>query len=111
MGTAVLDIKQTRDYEKDIIFWSISVLKLLPFCLLLIVANTKGNCFTICLIWVLNMCCDRGTHFNVYGSVHRKNILIYISNKTQRYTVYFIWKLLYMFRVVVPPETCRAASG
>jgi len=27
----------------------------------------------------------------------------YISNKTQRYTVYFIWKLLYMFRVVLPP--------
>jgi len=28
----------------------------------------------------------------------------------QRYTVYFIWKLLYMFRVVVPPEKCRAVS-
>jgi len=28
---------------------------------------------------------------------------IYISNKMQRYTVYFIWKLLYMFRVVPPP--------
>jgi len=27
----------------------------------------------------------------------------------QRYTVYFVWKLLYMFRVV-PPETCRAVS-
>ena len=26
----------------------------------------------------------------------------YISNKIQRYTVY-IWKLLYMFRVVLPP--------
>ena len=26
-----------------------------------------------------------------------------ISNKMQRYTVYFIWKLLYMFRVVPPP--------
>jgi hypothetical protein len=24
-------------------------------------------------------------------------------NKMQRYTVYFIWKLLYMFRVVPPP--------
>ena len=36
------------------------------------------------------------------------NIPIYIiqyciSNKMQRYTVYFIWKLLYMFRVVPPP--------
>ena len=28
------------------------------------------------------------------------SILIYISNRMQRYTVYFIWKLLYMFRVV-----------
>jgi hypothetical protein len=28
------------------------------------------------------------------------DILIYISNKMQGYTVYFIWKLLYMFRVV-----------
>jgi hypothetical protein len=27
----------------------------------------------------------------------------YISNKKQRCTVYFIWKLLYMFRVVLPP--------
>jgi hypothetical protein len=26
-----------------------------------------------------------------------------ISNKMQYYTVYFIWKLLYMFRVVPPP--------
>jgi len=30
-------------------------------------------------------------------------ILIYISNKMQRCMVYFIWKLLYMFRVVLPP--------
>jgi len=27
----------------------------------------------------------------------------------QPYTVNFIWKLLYIFRVV-PPETCRAVS-
>ena len=26
-----------------------------------------------------------------------------MSNKMQLYTVYFIWKLLYMFRVKVPP--------
>ena len=32
----------------------------------------------------------------------------YISNKMQRYTVYFIWKLLYMFRVVQPPIIRRA---
>jgi hypothetical protein len=30
-------------------------------------------------------------------------ILQYISNKMQCYTVCFIWKLLYMFRVVPPP--------
>jgi hypothetical protein len=30
-------------------------------------------------------------------------ILRILSNKMQRYTVYFIWKLLYMFRVVPPP--------
>jgi len=30
-------------------------------------------------------------------------IFQYISNKIQRYTVYFFWKLLYMFRVVPPP--------
>jgi len=27
----------------------------------------------------------------------------YVSKKMQLYTVYFIWKLLYMFRVVYPP--------
>ena len=30
------------------------------------------------------------------------SIFQYISNKMQRYTVYFIWKLLYTFRVVLP---------
>ena len=30
-------------------------------------------------------------------------IVIYISNKTQRYTFYFIGKLLYMFRLVSSP--------
>jgi len=30
-------------------------------------------------------------------------IFQYISNKMQRYTVYFIWKLLYMFWVVPSP--------
>jgi hypothetical protein len=39
----------------------------------------------------------------VHGSVHRKNILMYISNKMQRYTVHFIWKLLYIARVVKSP--------
>ena len=30
-------------------------------------------------------------------------ILQYVSNKIQRYAVYFIWNLLYMFLVVTPP--------
>jgi hypothetical protein len=42
----------------------------------------------------------------------QKNILIYIyiSNKLQCYTVYFIWKLLCMFRVV-PPPIIRSANN
>jgi len=36
-------------------------------------------------------------------------IFYYISNKMQRYTVYFIWKLLYMFWVV-PPPIIRSAN-
>jgi len=31
------------------------------------------------------------------------NIVQSIYNKMQRYTVYYIWKLLYMFRVLLPP--------
>jgi hypothetical protein len=37
-------------------------------------------------------------------------IYIYISNEMHRYTVYFIWKLLYMFRVV-PPPIIRSANN
>jgi hypothetical protein len=37
-------------------------------------------------------------------------IFYYISNKMQRYTFYFIWKLLYMFRVV-PPPVIRSANN
>jgi hypothetical protein len=33
-----------------------------------------------------------------------------MSNKMQRYTVYFIWELLYMFRVV-PPPIIRSANN
>jgi hypothetical protein len=38
-------------------------------------------------------------------------ILLYsnIYNKMQRYAVYFIWKLIYMFRVV-PPPIIRSAN-
>jgi hypothetical protein len=45
--------------------------------------------------------------FNVRGSVHLNNILIYIQ-QMQRYTVYFIWKLLYVFQVVLSPIIRRA---
>ena len=38
------------------------------------------------------------------------SIFYYIFNKMQRYTVYFIWKLLYMFRVV-PPPIIRSANN
>ena len=41
-------------------------------------------------------------------SSRSKPIFQYISNRMQRYTVYFIWKLLYMFRVVLPPIIRRA---
>jgi len=41
---------------------------------------------------------------------HYYVIIIYISNKMQLYTVYFIWKLLYMFRVV-PPPNIRSANN
>jgi len=37
-------------------------------------------------------------------------IFQYTSNKMQRYTVYFIWKLLYMFRLV-PPPVIRSANN
>jgi len=37
-------------------------------------------------------------------------LLWYISNEMQLYTVYFIWKLLYMFRVV-PPPIFRSANN
>jgi len=39
-----------------------------------------------------------------------KSVLIHISNKTQRYTVYFVWKLLYMF-LVLPTPNIRSASN
>ena len=36
------------------------------------------------------------------------NVVQYTSNKMQPYTVYYMWKLLYMFRVLLPP-TIRSA--
>jgi len=49
----------------------------------------------------------------VVSQCHRKKIIyiyIYISNKMQRYTVYFIWKLFYMFRVL-PSPIIRSANN
>jgi len=43
--------------------------------------------------------------FNNYGQLFQ-----YISNKMQRYTVYFIWKLLYKFRAV-PSPIIRSANN
>ena len=54
------------------------------------------------------------THFSLSSRDSRRKecyyILIYISNMMQCYTVYFIWKLLYMFRVV-PPPIIRSANN
>jgi len=65
--------------------------------------------------------------FNVHGSVHCRNIQIYIQ-QDEMLTVYYIWKLLYMFGwylhpssgvhttvstasdIYISPETCRAVS-
>ena len=49
--------------------------------------------------------CDRQWQTTQHGreNKHSKGLFQYISNKMQRYTVYFIWKLLYMFRVVPSP--------
>ena len=41
-------------------------------------------------------------NFNVHGSMYRNNILIYIQQDATLH-IYFIRKLLYMFRVVPPP--------
>ena len=59
--------------------------------------------------------------FSIFISISNRNSVIltfmgpcivrifqYISNKMQHYTVYYIWKLLYMFRVV-PPSIIRSA--
>ena len=45
--------------------------------------------------------------FNVHGSAHHKNILIYVQQDATLHSL-FIWKLLYMFRVVAPPITGSA---
>jgi hypothetical protein len=34
------------------------------------------------------------TEFNVHGSVHRKNILIYIQQDATLHSLFFIWNLL-----------------
>jgi hypothetical protein len=48
--------------------------------------------------------------FNVRGSEHRTNILIYIQQDAKLHS-YFIWKLLYMFQVVPPPIIRRANNS
>jgi len=46
--------------------------------------------------------CD-ALRFFVLPSLSKSMVFQYISNKMQCYTVYYIWKLLYMFRVALPP--------
>ena len=58
---------------------------------------------------------EYSTLFNVHGFVHRNNILIYVQQDATLHSL-FIWKLLYMFRVVPPPiirsaNNCISASG
>jgi len=60
--------------------------------------TTAGKIFSLCMN-VIEMNTD-------YWLVFKNNtfiVLVYISNRMQRYTVYFIWKLLYVFRVVLSP--------
>jgi hypothetical protein len=43
-------------------------------------------------------------YFNVHGSMHRNNILIYKSQQMHMsQSLFFFWELLYMFRVSLPP--------
>jgi len=44
------------------------------------------------------------TRFNVHGSVHRNNILVYKFQQDAHVTEFiFVWELLYMFRVSLSP--------
>ena len=47
--------------------------------------------------------------FNVHGSVHCNNILIYIQQDASLHS-FFIWKLLYIFRMV-PSPIIRSANN
>jgi hypothetical protein len=64
---------------------------------------------TKCLLSCAQECAQYHREFNVHGFLHRNNILI-LSNKMQHYTVYFIWRLLYMFQVV-PSPIIRSANN
>jgi hypothetical protein len=44
-----------------------------------------------------------GKRLHVFFDQKSVRIFQYISNKKQRYTVYFIWKLFNIFRLVLPP--------
>ena len=55
------------------------------------------------------MCLDE-MDFNstLHFTLFLKLVFQHISNKMQRYTIYYIWKLLYMFWVVFLPIICSA---
>jgi len=50
------------------------------------------------------------TKYTKFQQTREPTIFQYASNKMQHYTVYFMWKLLYMFRVV-PPPIIRSANS
>ena len=67
------------------------------------------NFYSMCLLFVY-VCIPRS--FLVINVCSQGKTLCSpcISNKMQRYTVYFIWKLLYMFRVVTLPIIRKAKN-
>ena len=101
-----------------------------PWLILCIMILVQG--FVVFTEWPWNhyhhswKVCSRGGHWEKLWQLHivRGNLgkchallkylfpysNICISNKMQRYTVYFTWKLLYMFWVV-PPPIIRSANN
>jgi hypothetical protein len=62
--------------------------------------------------WVKRMSVDKVDvfpNFNVHGSVHRNNIVIYIQQDATLHSLFFC-KLLYMFRIL-PPRIIRSENN
>jgi hypothetical protein len=71
-----------------------------PFCLRCYYKTKSIYNFSLFNLWFKTLTILLWVDIPLYIYIY---IYIYISNKMQRYTVYFIRKLLYMFRVVLPP--------